>query len=952
MATGYRNPVFSTASAGQVNLLLDTKDLTWSGGSAAWDINTTANWAFGAETFYQGDSVQFTDTGSIKNITLNDAVMPASVTVLNSLGNDYSISGSGSIGSTGSLTKGGAGALTLVTANTFAGGVNFTAGTLNVNHASALGSSGTCIIGGGTALDNTSAGAITNTGNNPLTLDGDFTFIGTQNLNLGGAAVSLGSAGTTRTITTNAGLLTIGGNISNGTATGLLKTGAGTLSLGGASTFTGGVTISAGKLIASAAGALGNGTVANNSTLDLTAAGVTYSGLSTGLTGSGTINVTLGTGSAAALLNGDYSGFTGTWNIGIGAAGGAGKVQMNGLDNAAATLNVLTNATVYVVGTTHNSSIVLNGGDTGESLGQLRLEGAATWAGSVTLAGAITGSGDGHVGANSGTGTISGNIGESGGSFALVKIGAGTTVLSGANTYSGGTVANAGTLILLGNQTAATGGLAVNTANSAAAYVNIGSSTQTSATALTVAAGKSVQTGAGPSSGGTNYVALTTAGASGIPSTVTNNGSLLVGRDSGFTVGAYGEWIQNGDMNVQPVGGYPANFVVSAGGTFTYTGANPLNLTVNSGTSGLLPFNLSGAFVTGQAINMICNGTASPIVSMSAGGKITLSGNISQLVTSSGSGTAGKFQLGTGGGVIDTAGFNTALGINLTDVSGQNGSLTKQGGGELTLAGTNTYSGPTTVSSGKLTVSGALGLTAVDVLGDATLAGNGNISGSVTIESNGHHALAVAASPGAQVTRVITGTLTLASGNILDLTASTPPTPGTYVLATASTIVNAPTTVNLSGVSGTVAVVGGNSLVLTVSASGFVNWITPFHVADASPTGDPDGDGVTNLVEYVLNGNPGVADPGILPSLTVTATDYEFTYTRRNDSLSDTVQTFQYGSTLTGWVDIVVPAGSGSVGAATITVTDNGITGAVKISIPKSVATAGSLFGRLKVTQL
>ena len=42
------------------------------------------------------------------------------------------------------------------------------------------------------------------------------------------------------------------------------------------------------------------------------------------------------------------AGFTGTWNVGIGAAAGAGKVQMNGLvDNAAATINVLPNATVY-----------------------------------------------------------------------------------------------------------------------------------------------------------------------------------------------------------------------------------------------------------------------------------------------------------------------------------------------------------------------------------------------------------------------------------------------------------------------------------------------------------------------------------------------------------------------------------------------------------------------------
>src|SRR6185369_17953 len=71
-----------------------------------------------------------------------------------------------------SLTKAGAGALTLSGANTFDGGVNLNAGTLNINNATALGT-GTFTIAGGT-INNNSGGAITLANNNPQNWNGDF----------------------------------------------------------------------------------------------------------------------------------------------------------------------------------------------------------------------------------------------------------------------------------------------------------------------------------------------------------------------------------------------------------------------------------------------------------------------------------------------------------------------------------------------------------------------------------------------------------------------------------------------------------------------------------------------------------------------------------------------------------------------------------------------------------
>jgi hypothetical protein len=126
--------------------------------------------------------------------------------------------------------------------------------------------------------------------------------------------------------------------------------------------------------------------------------------------------------------------------------------------------------------------------------------------------------------------------------------------------------------------------------------------------------------------------------------------------------------------------------------------------------------------------------------------------------------------------------------------------------------------------------------------------------------------------------------------------------------------------------------------------SGFSSWIAGFSVADKTATGDSDNDGINNLLEYVLNGNPEVASTSILPSAVVTSNAFEFTFTRNADSKNDTTLTFQYGSTLAGWTDVAIPS-SGTSGL--VTVTGN----TVKVSVPKTSAVGGKLFGRLKVAQ-
>lgn len=130
------------------------------------------------------------------------------------------------------LTLAGGGTLVLGGANTYMGGTTINAGTVQVN-------------AGGT-IDNTSGTAVTLTSNNTPSWNADFTFTGTNNLNLGTRAVTRGA---TRQVTVAAGNLTVGGAIGDGgSGFGLTKVGAGALTLGGANTYTGTTTVTAGTL--------------------------------------------------------------------------------------------------------------------------------------------------------------------------------------------------------------------------------------------------------------------------------------------------------------------------------------------------------------------------------------------------------------------------------------------------------------------------------------------------------------------------------------------------------------------------------------------------------------------------------------------------------------------------------------------------------------------------------
>ena len=312
------------------------------------------------------------------------------------------VSGNISNGSSSALavTKGGAGEWILSGNNTFTGGVSLgtNQGTLGLGSATALGNGGTFSIGNSVSLDNTSGADLTLTTNNPISLNGSFNFIGSHSLNLGNGAVTLT---VNPGISVTANTLTFGGGLSG--AHGFTKSGTGTLVIGGVSSFTGTVGISAGALNLQNSSALGS-------------AGGSSSGL------------TVTTGAALQL----QGGISTTTAVPITSLNGTGLSSKGAIENVSGD-------------NTYTGAITLASASTiGSDAGTLTLSGGITNGAVLTT---YTGSGN----------IVIGTTGISSGTGGLTKTGSGTLTLKTSNAYTGATAVNLGTLGLTsGSSLAAT----------------------------------------------------------------------------------------------------------------------------------------------------------------------------------------------------------------------------------------------------------------------------------------------------------------------------------------------------------------------------------------------------------------------------------------------------------------------------------------------------------------
>jgi fibronectin-binding autotransporter adhesin len=388
-----------------------------------------------------------------------------------------------------SVVKAGAGTLTIGGASpAFAGIWTVTAGTLDVQAAAALGT------GGFSDADATYA-----TGGGTVALDGGFTsdeHIHISGTGVGGAGALLSTSGAntltdpvsldgdaTVGVASGATLAISGGTNGNPPAQfygghNLTTTGGGTLLLNGAAHVTS-LTVAGGTFTQQASNLIDTtatlnvsggtyGVAANSQQFaGITIAGGSITGTTGVITSTGTINAM--SGSSSAILAGAVplsqtttgtttltgaSTFTGSVTISGGTLStpllaNGGTASGIGASTSAASNLTLDGGTLQYTGTGSASNrgftLTVNGGTldaSGTGLEQLTGTASVSVPGTAARTLTLTGSGAGSLAAALPDG--------SGGVTTLVKSGTGTWTMSGANTYSGPTTLNAGTLVASG----------------------------------------------------------------------------------------------------------------------------------------------------------------------------------------------------------------------------------------------------------------------------------------------------------------------------------------------------------------------------------------------------------------------------------------------------------------------------------------------------------------------
>ena len=154
-ADGYWNADDITVSATGDAAGLGFNDLVWedgtlyvqqvksewsnASGDARWNASS-ANWQRHEHVmaYQDGMDVLFAGAGA-GEVQLEGEIAPLSVTVDNAAGQDYTFTGSGRLTGETSVTKTGAGELSIANANDYTGGTQLLEGTLRVQHAGALG---------------------------------------------------------------------------------------------------------------------------------------------------------------------------------------------------------------------------------------------------------------------------------------------------------------------------------------------------------------------------------------------------------------------------------------------------------------------------------------------------------------------------------------------------------------------------------------------------------------------------------------------------------------------------------------------------------------------------------------------------------------------------------------------------------------------------------------------
>ncbi|MBS0632806.1 MAG: autotransporter-associated beta strand repeat-containing protein [Verrucomicrobia bacterium] len=310
-------------------------------------------------------------------------------------------------------------------------------------------------------------------------------------------------------------------------------------------------------------------------------------------------------------------------------------------------------------------------------------------------------------------------VSNAGGAASLDKRGDGFLFLSGANTYSGGTVIEAGSVFATnatgsatgtGNITIASGAqLAIGKDPAAALGAVSGNIASDGAVIFsrgdaTTYAGKITGAGSVTQSGqGT----LTLTGVSTYTGgTTVNNGTLVIGADQALPAGGNLLVDTNGALGVahdQSVGTLQGSGAINLAAAHALSVDNGYFSGVISGDGKFVKTGGTDDYLTLTGANTYTGGTAVNGGSLTIEGDENLgagSGGLSfdggRLAFQEGGATARAITLNAGGGTISTGGVP----VTLSGVISGPGALELHGTGDVTLSGNNTYSGGTLVSYG------------------------------------------------------------------------------------------------------------------------------------------------------------------------------------------------------------------------------------------------------------